>query len=46
MRHRIIVFTAVLAGALLFSPSRARAQYQVTNLASNQDDIAKSRIRC
>jgi uncharacterized protein (TIGR03118 family) len=41
MQHRTIVVTTVLAWALLFSPSRARAQYQVTNLASNQDDIVK-----
>jgi uncharacterized protein (TIGR03118 family) len=41
MQHRTIVLTACLALSLLFSPSLARAQYQVTNLASNQEDDVK-----
>jgi uncharacterized protein (TIGR03118 family) len=41
MQHRTIVLTAGLALSLLFSPSLARAQYQVTNLASNQEDDVK-----
>ena len=41
MQHRTIVLTAGLALSLLSSPSLARAQYQVTNLASNQEDDVK-----
>jgi hypothetical protein len=38
MQRRTIVLTAILALALLFGPSVARAQYQVTNLVSNQEN--------
>jgi uncharacterized protein (TIGR03118 family) len=41
MQHRTIVLSASLALALLFGPSVARAQYQVTNLVSNQEKTAK-----
>ncbi len=41
MKVRTIVPTASLALALLFGPSAARAQYQVTNLVSNQEGVAK-----
>jgi uncharacterized protein (TIGR03118 family) len=41
MKFRTIVPTASLALALLFGPSAARAQYQVTNLVSNQEGTAK-----
>ena len=41
MQYRTIVLTACLALALLFGPSVVRAQYQVTNLASNQEKIAR-----
>ena len=41
MKFRIIVPTASLALALLFGPSAARAQYEVTNLVSNQEGVAK-----
>jgi hypothetical protein len=35
MQHRTIVLSASLALALLFSPSLARAQYQVTNFTES-----------
>ncbi len=41
MKFRTAVPTASLALALLFGPSAARAQYQVTNLVSNQEGVAK-----
>lgn len=41
MQVRNIVLTVCLALTMLFSASAARAQYQVTNLVSNQDDEAK-----
>jgi uncharacterized protein (TIGR03118 family) len=41
MPNRTIVLTASLALALLSSASVARAQYQVTNLVSNQEKTAK-----
>jgi uncharacterized protein (TIGR03118 family) len=41
MKFRTAVPTASLALALLFGPSAARAQYQVTNLVSNQEGAAK-----
>ncbi len=41
MKFRTTVPTASLALALLFGPSAARAQYQVTNLVSNQEGVAK-----
>jgi uncharacterized protein (TIGR03118 family) len=41
MKFRIIVPTASLVLALLFEPSAARAQYEVTNLVSNQEGVAK-----
>jgi uncharacterized protein (TIGR03118 family) len=41
MQLRKIVLTACLALALLFSSGVARAQYQVTNLVSNQEKTAK-----
>ncbi len=39
-RHRI-AFTACLGLALMFVPNAARAQYQLTNLVSNQVGVAK-----
>ncbi|MGO9275622.1 MAG: TIGR03118 family protein [Terriglobia bacterium] len=41
MQVRTIVLTACLAVTLLFGPSAARAQYQVTNLVSNQEKTAR-----
>jgi uncharacterized protein (TIGR03118 family) len=41
MRLRTIAVTACLALVLLFSSGVARAQYQVTNLVSNQEKTAK-----
>jgi uncharacterized protein (TIGR03118 family) len=41
MKPRTIVVTTCLALALLFSSGVARAQYQVTNLVSNQEKTAK-----
>ncbi len=41
MKFRSIVTTASLALALLLSTGAARAQYQVTNLVSNQEGVAK-----
>jgi uncharacterized protein (TIGR03118 family) len=41
MRLRTVVFTSSLALALLFTSGVARAQYQVTNLVSNQEKAAK-----
>ena len=40
MNFRTIVPTASLAVALLFGPSAAHAQFQVTNLVSNQEGAA------
>jgi uncharacterized protein (TIGR03118 family) len=42
MRLRTAVFTSSLALGLLFSSGVARAQYQVTNLVSNQEKAAKT----
>jgi uncharacterized protein (TIGR03118 family) len=42
MQFRTIVLTACLALALLFGPGLAHAQYQVTNLVSNQERTAKT----
>jgi uncharacterized protein (TIGR03118 family) len=41
MQIRTLVPTASLALALVFGPSAAHAQYQVTNLVSNQEGVAK-----
>jgi len=41
MQLRTIVLTAFLAPSLMFGPSAARAQYQVTNLVSNQEGTAR-----
>jgi uncharacterized protein (TIGR03118 family) len=41
MQVRTIVLTAFLASGLLLGASAAHAQYQVTNLASNQEGTAK-----
>lgn len=41
MKFRNIVPTASLALVLVFGPSAARAQYEVTNLVSNQEGAAK-----
>jgi uncharacterized protein (TIGR03118 family) len=41
MKFRTIVPNVSLALALLFGPSAARAQYQVINLVSNQEGVAK-----
>ena len=41
MQVRTIVLTACLAVTLLFGPSAARAQYQVTSLVSNQEKTAR-----
>jgi uncharacterized protein (TIGR03118 family) len=41
MQQRTAVLSASLALVLLFGPSVARAQYQVTNLVSNQEKTAK-----
>jgi uncharacterized protein (TIGR03118 family) len=41
MRLRTVVLTSSLALVLLFSSGVARAQYQVTNLVSNQENAAK-----
>jgi uncharacterized protein (TIGR03118 family) len=42
MRHRTIGLSACLGLALLFSSHAALAQYQVTNLVSNQAKVAKT----
>lgn len=42
MHVRTTIFTACLAVAALFVPGSARAQYQVTNLVSNQEGAAKT----
>jgi uncharacterized protein (TIGR03118 family) len=42
MQLRTIALTASLAVAQLIVPGLARAQYQVTNLASNQENTAKT----
>jgi hypothetical protein len=42
MQLRTIAITASLAVAQLIVPGLARAQYQVTNLASNQEKTAST----